>query len=271
MEVHGNNFSINIGEIPFTIFFDDKDFLVENKQIFSNFISQKVESSINIQVEYVPSENFKFETGLESPKIFFDPIKNIYNMYWNSFNGIFNSDQMIGKINCSKHFGLNSFIRIVLTLVLLKNQGFLIHASSLIRNNKGYVFPGKSGAGKTTITRLTPDSILLSDELSLIKKVNGKFRAYGTPFWSELSINGENTSISIEDIYFPIQDKKNYAKSIGFSLALEKLLPNVIFYLNDKNLEKKLFNLCIEFISKISPYELHFLPESTFWRSIDDK
>ena len=271
MEIHGNNFSINIGEIPFTIFFDNKDFLVENKLTFSNFISQEAEDSINIEVEYVPSEKLKYETGIESPKIFFDSTKNIYKMYWNSFNGVFNSEQMIGKISCAKHFGLNSFIRIVLTLVLLKNQGFLVHASSLIRNDKGYVFPGKSGAGKTTITRLTPGSILLSDELSLIKKINGKFRVYGTPFWSELSIDGENTSISIEDIYFPVQDEKNYVNSIGFSLALEKLLPNVIFYLNDKNLEKKLFNLCIEFISNVSSYELHFLPEYTFWRSIDDK
>ena len=272
MEVQSYNFSINIGEMPITIFFDDNDFLEVNMTRFSNFISEKENGSINIDVEYIPLEKFKLNyEDLESPKIGFDSSKNRYIIYWNSFEGTFNMNTMIGKISCTTHAGLNSFVRIALSLVLLKKQGFLIHASSLIRHHKGYLFPGKSGAGKTTITRLTPDSTLLSDEVSLIKKVDGKFRAYGTPFWGELSIGGENTSVSIDDVYFPVQDRKNYVNSISIILGLEKLLPNVIFYLNDLKLEKELFDLCFEFISYVSPYELHFLPEPDFWRFIDDE
>ena len=273
MNVQSHNFSINIGEIPIILFFDDSDFLEVNKEIYFNFISEKEDGSINIDVEYIPLEKFelKYETDLESPKISFDSSKNIYQIYWNSVEGTFDMGKMKGKIRCTHHVGVNSFIRIVLSIILLKKQGFLVHASSLIRNQKGYIFPGKSGAGKTTITRLTPDSTLLSDEVSLIKKVDGEFRAYGTPFWGELAIGGENTSVSIDNVYFPVQDGKNYVKSIGISPGLEKLLPNVLFYLNDLKLEKELFELCFEFMSFVSLYELHFLPEPDFWRSIDDE
>ena len=220
-------------------------------------------------LNYYPSQNLRIKTrNLDSP-IITNSSKYVYQILFNGLEGEFNMDEMVGKLKCSHHVGLNSFLRIIFSLVLLEEDGFIAHASSLIRNGKGYIFPGKSGAGKTTITRLTKDSILLTDEVSLVKKSNDHFRVYGTPFWGDLVVGGENTSIFIDKVLFPIQDENNYLNELKPLQALERLLPNVIFYLENSELEKKLFELCYEFVTSVSQYELHFLQEPTFWRFID--
>lgn len=258
-----------IGEVPLTIHFDNLDFIVENRDRLVNFITNEHDDSINIYVELVPYSEFKSALNdLDSP-IITKTSKYVYQILWNGLEGEFSMEEMVGKLKCSHHVGVNSFLRIIFSLVLLEDQGFITHASSLIRNGKGYIFPGKSGAGKTTITRLTEDSILLSDEVSLIKKSNDQFKIFGTPFWGELAIGGMNTSINLDKVLFPIQDGNNYLKELKPLQALENLLPNVIFYYKDSELEKELFELCYEFVNSVPQYELHFKREPTFWRCIE--
>ena len=62
-------------------------------------------------------------------------------------------------------------LRIVHTLVLARQGGFLLHSASAIRNGKAFLFAGVSEAGKTTISRLAPpDATLLTDEISYVRK-----------------------------------------------------------------------------------------------------
>ena len=46
-------------------------------------------------------------------------------------------------------YAADSVLRIVHTLVLSREQGFLLHASSVVRDGKAFLFTGPSGAGKT--------------------------------------------------------------------------------------------------------------------------
>lgn len=75
--------------------------------------------------------------------------------------------------------------------------------------------------------------------------------------------------IPITGIYFPIKDKENYVQNLSPRQALERLLPNVVFFARDSEFSKQLFNLCYDLVSKVPAYELHFLPEPLFWRCID--
>ncbi|MGA9508945.1 MAG: hypothetical protein WBV55_10025, partial [Candidatus Sulfotelmatobacter sp.] len=68
-------------------------------------------------------------------------------------------------------YSIDAVLRIVHTLVLAKQGGFLLHSASAIRNGKAFLFAGISGAGKTTISRLAPhDATLLTDEISYVRK-----------------------------------------------------------------------------------------------------
>jgi len=64
-------------------------------------------------------------------------------------------------------------------------DSLLLHASSLVRRGRAFVFPGVSGAGKTTIVRHSPGMPVLSDEISAVRlsPEDQPVRAYGTPFY----------------------------------------------------------------------------------------
>jgi hypothetical protein len=67
-------------------------------------------------------------------------------------------------------YSIDSVLRILHSLVLAREGGFLVHAASAIRNGRAFLFAGGSGAGKTTIARLAPaDVVLLTDEISYVR------------------------------------------------------------------------------------------------------
>jgi len=68
---------------------------------------------------------------------------------------------------------INSFLRILYSLALVETRGLVVHAASLVRDGRAYLFSGRSGSGKTTVARLSTDATLLSDELSIVRMTKG--------------------------------------------------------------------------------------------------
>lgn len=264
-----NSVLISIGGISVNITLNDESFLNDILEKYSNFIVNNIDPTINLEIEVLKDES-RHSLLLESPKLTVES-KELYKIFWNSFSGEFDLHSMKGKLRCRNHIDLNNYLRIIYSLVLLDEQGFLVHAASLIRNGIGYLFPGKSGTGKTTITQLSRISIILSDEISLVKKVNGKYNIFGTPFWNELTINGENIYTPLKQIFLPKKDKENYIIPVKPLNALEYLIPNVLFFLDNDKFNMQLFNICMDFIDAVPAQELHFLPEPSFWSVIDVK
>ncbi len=53
------------------------------------------------------------------------------------------------------------------------------------------MFPGQSGAGKTTLARKAPDADdVLSDELVVVRRAEDGWRVHGTPFWGDFARGG---------------------------------------------------------------------------------
>jgi hypothetical protein len=271
MTKNHDSLMLNIGAISVLIYSESQEFIAQTKERYANFIASGLHPSLKIEVEISPPQNLKtnYDQTPDSPDVSFYNSKSRWRIKWQELFGEFDLRSGKGKLSCSLGpSGINSFLRFVYSLILVKEPGFLVHASSLIRNDMGYIFPGKSGAGKTTITQLSPDTTLLSDDISLIKIVNGVPVAFGTPFWGALAVGGENVSTTITGIYFPMKDNKNYVQKLSPRQALERLLPNVVFFARDSEFSKQLFNLCYELVTKVPAYELHFLPEPLFWRCI---
>ncbi|MDI6723991.1 MAG: hypothetical protein QMD61_05040 [Methanobacterium sp.] len=264
-----NSVSISIGGIPVKITLDDELFLNEILEKYSNFIVDDIDPTINLEIEVLEDES-GHNILLEVPKLTLES-EELYKIFWNSFSGEFDIHSMKGKLRCRSQLDLNNYLRIIYSLVLLEEQGFLVHAASLIRNGIGYLFPGKSGTGKTTISRLSNDSILLSDEVSLVKKVDGEYNIFGTPFWGELAIAGENTQAPLKSVFLPKKDQENYITPAKSVKTLEHLIPNVLFFLSDNEFNMQLFNICHDFVNVIPAYELHFLPDPSFWSVINAK
>src|SRR3989442_12985717 len=77
-------------------------------------------------------------------------------------------------------YALDSLLRVLLSWKLLGRRGFLLHAATVVRNGKASIFTGRSGAGKSTVASLSPEGSALTDQISLLRREDGVWRAHET-------------------------------------------------------------------------------------------
>jgi hypothetical protein len=172
-----------------------------------------------------------------------------------------------GRIRQSANpYSIDSVLRIVHTLILAQEGGFLLHSAGAIRNGRAFLFSGVSGAGKTTISRLAPpDVTLLTDEVSYIRRAGDNYRACGTPFAGELARVGENCSAPIESLFFLHQGPENRIESMEKSEGIRRLMRNILFFAEDSGLVKNIFQAACEFVERVQVKRLTFTPDSRVW------
>jgi len=88
-------------------------------------------------------------------------------------------------------FTIDCILRVIWSTLLPRVGGMLVHSCGLRHEEVGVVFPGRSGAGKTTLARKAPDADdVLSDELVVVKRGEDGWRVSGTPFWGDFARGG---------------------------------------------------------------------------------
>jgi hypothetical protein len=88
-------------------------------------------------------------------------------------------------------FALDCILRVLFATLLPRVGGMLIHGCGLRHAAIGVVFPGVSGAGKTTLARKAPDADdVLSDEIVAVRRLDDGWRVFGTPFWGDFARGG---------------------------------------------------------------------------------
>ena len=166
-------------------------------------------------------------------------------------------------------YSIDTVLRIVHTLILAKESGFLLHASSAIRGKKAFLFSGVSGAGKTTISRLAPADVqLLTDEISYVREVSSLYQAFGTPFAGELARSGENCHAPISTLLFLEKGPSNRRTPITKSEAVRRLMRNILFFAEDPALVNHVFRTACKFVESVPVETLVFVPDASVWELI---
>ncbi|MEW6109942.1 MAG: hypothetical protein AB1632_12360 [Nitrospirota bacterium] len=154
--------------------------------------------------------------------------------------------------------------QLLLMYILARREGGLIHAAGMRLDNRGFVFPGRSGAGKTTLSRLLlwHNNIgMLSDDRIIIRRIDNAFRIFGTPWAGEAGIAGNENS-PLYGIFFLHHDSGNRIREIKPAAALKKLLPVVsIPWYDEKTMSDILF-FCGDLVSHVPAYEFYFKPDN---------
>ena len=188
------------------------------------------------------------------------------------FVGMLDLKERSGQVAFAEpdEFSVDSFLRIAYSLALADAGGLLIHAASLIREGRGYLFCGPSGSGKSTVARLSTDATLLSDELSIVRIDDGRARCYGTPFWGELARGGEDCSAPLVGIYGLHKGSRHVVEALMPRRALERLLPNVMFFAKEAEPTARVLDIAADLVEAIPCFDLFFRPDPAFWKAIGD-
>jgi len=165
-------------------------------------------------------------------------------------------------------YALDSLLRMLLSWKLLPETGFLLHAATVIRNGKAYVFFGRSGAGKSTVASLSPSGSVFTDEISLLKRVDGEWRAFGTPFWGDFRADGTNCSASLAGIFRLLQSPQNRVEALRPAELLKALLPCVLFFSSRVGDHQRLLEILAATSREVPGYNLQFQKNRSFWEAI---
>lgn len=166
-------------------------------------------------------------------------------------------------------YSIDSILRILHTFLLAPQGGFLVHSASAVRDGRAFLFCGLSGAGKTTISRLAPpDVTLLTDEVSYVRPQGQGYWAFGTPFAGELGSLGVNVSAPISTLFLLAQGAENRCEPVPAAEAARALLRNILFFAEDTELARLVFQSACEFVCRVPVHRLTFVPHPSVWELI---
>lgn len=166
-------------------------------------------------------------------------------------------------------YSIDSVLRIVYTLLLSTEGGFLLHASSAVRDGRAFLFTGPSGAGKTTIVGLAPaDVTVLTDEISYIRRTDRGYRAFGTPFAGDRQEPGEPISAPVAALFRLEQGPDNQRERLGTTAAVRALMRNILFFTVDPELTARLLDAACDFVAAVPAFRLTFAPDTRVWSTL---
>lgn len=162
---------------------------------------------------------------------------------------------------------IDYFLRVVLALLVHQSGGVLMHTAGIIRNGHVYLFFGHSGSGKTTVCKASADDYtILNDDLILLVPQGKNWLAHGTPFWNPTQIKPANRNAPVAKMmYLLIQDTRVYTQKLAPGKATAALISNVPVIPQDKDRSAQLLKVLSQLQSNSPVYELHFLPDNSFW------
>ena len=123
---------------------------------------------------------------------------------------------------------------------------------------RGFLLAGKSGAGKSTISRNMLQCAgveLLSDDRMILRKTEAGFVTDGTPWAGEADI-ARNRTVPLGGVLFIHQGHENRVEPLAAAQALELLLPLVSIPWYDRPLLDSYLDVCNEVIQSVPCFRL---------------
>jgi len=260
----------------------EADYVRSAKDYFDNFISEK-EPDIEVTINLIPHKQ-----GVPIPSSLFIN-KTIDGNSFDFHNGLIRGMIDANNKKCSIEIDFvllggsarifEQFLyQLYYTLIAEKYKyqkpvSYLLHSSSVVRDGQGYVFVGPSGSGKSTIAGLSSSFSVLNDEMSLISQENGEFKVQATPFngyfRQKINMNG-----LLKGIYFIKQAKSTYIEKVSMKDCIATMLNEMVPFMGILTAEQDIsssvmIECALDTLSQVPFYELHFLPDESFWKCIE--
>jgi hypothetical protein len=142
-------------------------------------------------------------------------------------------------------------------------NGILLHACGVDDRGRGYLFAGRSGDGKSTTATLWDGEAgvkVLSDERIIVREIEEKFYAYGTPWHGEVEV-GDPGRLEVEEVFFLRHAERNYTKKLSPEDAAGRIFARCLPTFWDKEGIAQSLSLIERIVKKVPCYEFGFVPD----------
>jgi hypothetical protein len=153
-----------------------------------------------------------------------------------------------------------------------KRLGMILHACGVDDGGQGLLFLGPPNVGKSTMGKLWKEggAATLSDDRVIIRRLDGRFWIYGTPWCSypELVSTGR---APLDKVFFLKHAPDNEIKLLSPAEAAARLLTNCFPPFYDQEAMVFILEFCGHLASEIPACELGFIPDQSaveFLRSL---
>jgi hypothetical protein len=111
-----------------------------------------------------------------------------------------------------------NFFRLLVAYRLNEIGGALLHSAAVVRDSRAYLFLGRSGAGKSTISKINQDAGLdvLSDDMNALVVENGRTLVEKLPFAGDLGQTAERRGGALLAGIFRLEKAETGSEQIGY-------------------------------------------------------
>jgi hypothetical protein len=186
------------------------------------------------------------------------------------FSGTIDPDRGIAHLCAHPQANVSDlavFVRTCIAVEAFARGGLLFHAAGVVRQGRGHALFGPSGSGKTTATQLSPNDLILNDDLVLIRPGQSTWQLWGTPFggpWLP-----QSGPAPLHGLLRLIPDREDWLDFLGPGAVLGEVVASSPVVNACPAWLSTLMARWHEILDKVPTRALHFHKSPAFWEVID--
>jgi hypothetical protein len=110
--------------------------------------------------------------------------------------------------------------------------------------------------------------MVLTDEISYVRRDRAGYVAFGTPFSGDWADVGENISAPISALYRLEWAAENERTPLGTVATVRTVMRNTLFFADDPSYTGLLLDAACDFASAVPAFRLAFAPDNRVWDMI---